>query len=351
MELPAPRATPPEVFSLDEIARAAGVPLPRVHALVDQGAVRTFGPARRPYVARAEAIAAVRALTARRGPLAGPRLFGPPSRVDRAAGLSLAGSGAVHVGVAAVALALAGANPTLPATFAEAPARQPHVRLVFVSAPGAGGGGGGGGQRRPRPPSSAARQGLSEHASPVPARRPPAPVVAPPRPDPLAAQPLHLVAPVVSRAADERDRPGTVDAPVAEAAPSAGPGGRDGAGMGRGAGIGSGRGDGLGDGTAGGLGGGSYGPGSGVTPPQLLREVKPDYTESARLQAVEGEVVLEVVVRRDGTVGDVRLREGLGHGLDERAMAAVQQWRFVPAARLDVPIDVLVEIAVEFRLR
>jgi protein TonB len=99
------------------------------------------------------------------------------------------------------------------------------------------------------------------------------------------------------------------------------------------------------------MGGGPYRPGSGITPPRIIREKKADYTEEARRRNVEGEVVLEIVVRRDGSVGDIRLIDGLGSGLNERAIAAVKQWLFSPAKRLGVPVDVLVEVAVEFKLR
>jgi protein TonB len=58
-----------------------------------------------------------------------------------------------------------------------------------------------------------------------------------------------------------------------------------------------------------------------------------------------------VVVRSDGTVGSARVIRGLGYGLDERATAAVRQWRFAPARRLGAPVDVIVEVAMEFNLR
>jgi TonB family protein len=99
------------------------------------------------------------------------------------------------------------------------------------------------------------------------------------------------------------------------------------------------------------MGGGPYRPGSGITPPKILQEVKADYTEDARRRNIEGEVVLEIVVRRDGSVGDVKLLNGLGSGLNERAITAVKQWRFAPAKRLGAPVDVIVEVAVEFKLR
>jgi protein TonB len=47
----------------------------------------------------------------------------------------------------------------------------------------------------------------------------------------------------------------------------------------------------------------------------------------------------------------VRLVRGLGAGLDQRAIDAVRQWRFSPARRFGTPVDVLVQIAVEFRIR
>ena len=60
---------------------------------------------------------------------------------------------------------------------------------------------------------------------------------------------------------------------------------------------------------------------------------------------------MEIVVKRDGGVGDVTVLRGLAAGLDQRAVAAVRQWQFAPARRLGEPVDVIVEIAVEFTLR
>ena len=58
------------------------------------------------------------------------------------------------------------------------------------------------------------------------------------------------------------------------------------------------------------------------------------------------EVVVRATARRH-----VRVLQGLGSGLDQRAIDAVRQWRFNPARRLGTAVDVMVEIAVEFRLR
>jgi protein TonB len=116
-------------------------------------------------------------------------------------------------------------------------------------------------------------------------------------------------------------------------------------------GSGPGVGPGVDDGTGGGAGGGPYRPGSGVEPPRLLREVKAQYTDDARKRGITGGVLLEVVIKSDGSVGDVKVLRGLGYGLDERAMSAVRNWRFAPARRLGSPVDVIVEVEVEFSLR
>jgi TonB family protein len=159
------------------------------------------------------------------------------------------------------------------------------------------------------------------------------------------------VAPVAVVASSERDQTGVIDVPAPPVSDSRGSGEGGGAGTGTGTGLGSGDGSGIGPGSGGGMGGGPYRPGSGVTPPRILREVKANYTEDARRKNIEGEVVLEIVIRRDGTVGDVTLLEGLPSGLNDRAIEAVRQWRFVPAQRLGQPVDVIVEVAVEFKLR
>jgi TonB family protein len=132
---------------------------------------------------------------------------------------------------------------------------------------------------------------------------------------------------------------------------SHGPGKGGGAGTGTGTGLGEGDGSGVGPGSGGGTGGGPYRPGSGIEAPRLLREVRADYTEEARQRGLSGDVVLEIIVRRDGSVGDVRILQGLGAGLNDRAVQAVRQWKFAPARRQGVPVDVIVEVAVEFKLR
>jgi TonB family protein len=194
------------------------------------------------------------------------------------------------------------------------------------------------------------REGRQHLSSPVPVAKPiaPAPV---PTPPPITSEPLPaLIAPIVSSPGDRQNRIGVVEPTMAQT-DSHGPGAGGGAGTGVGTGLGPGSGAGVGPGSGGGTGGGPYRPGSGIEPPRIVREVKADYTEEARRRGLSGEVVLEIVVTRDGTVGDVKLLQGLGSGLDDRAIQAVRQWRFAPATKQGTPVDVLVEVAVEFKLR
>jgi TonB family protein len=155
------------------------------------------------------------------------------------------------------------------------------------------------------------------------------------------------VAPV---AADPVDRPGALTK-AAPASTSNGPGSGGGIGSGNGAGIGEGQGGGIGPGSGGGTGGGPFQPGSGVTPPVLLKEVRPGYTEEARRRSIEGDVLLEIVVRQDGSVGNVRVTRTLGAGLEQKAIEAVRQWKFGPARRQGAAVDVVVDVSVEFKLR
>jgi len=97
----------------------------------------------------------------------------------------------------------------------------------------------------------------------------------------------------------------------------------------------------------------SYRPGNGVTLPRVLHEERPQYTSDAMRAKVQGTVLLECVVRPDGTVGDVQLVRSLDptFGLDQQAIAAAKKWRFVPGTRLGEPVPVLVTIELTFTLR
>ena len=68
---------------------------------------------------------------------------------------------------------------------------------------------------------------------------------------------------------------------------------------------------------------------------------------------VQGSVWIEAVVMPDGSVGDVRITKSLDRifGLDEEALRATKQWRFLPGTRFGQPVPVLVVIELTFTLR
>jgi periplasmic protein TonB len=354
-----------DVYTAGDIAQVAGVPEAQVDALLARGEIRSISaflppdisldPKLDQFVPHAEAVRVVRALRAGRAVGDHNRLgrLLPSENRGRSGTVPFLLSTTIHGAAAAAILIIASLGwaradaPTEPL-----PVNQP-VRMIFLMQPGPGGGGGGGGRKIPSPPPMAERKGVERMPSPLPARRLPPPVRPPEpvRPPPPPLETKTIVAPVVTAAADQRDREGVIEKVPEPPKESPGPGAGQGVGTGQGSGIGEGAGPGIGPGEGGGTGGGPYRPGSGVDPPRLLREVRADYTDEARRAGVTGEVLLEIVVRRDGNVGDVKVLRGLNAGLDQRAIQAVRQWRFAPARLKSTPVDVVVEVAVEFKLR
>ncbi len=98
--------------------------------------------------------------------------------------------------------------------------------------------------------------------------------------------------------------------------------------------IGSGPGSTMGDGPRDGLGGlgelqSRYR--SGVTLPSCAYCPDPQYTDEAREAKLQGRVILRVLVGADGRASQIRIVQGIGLGLDERAEQAIRGWKFVPA--------------------
>ena len=94
----------------------------------------------------------------------------------------------------------------------------------------------------------------------------------------------------------------------------------------------------------------SSGLGPGITPPKALYAPDPDYTERARSDRFQGDIVLGVVVGADGNARSVWVVRPLGEGLDENAVATVGAWKFAPARKNGEPVAVIVNVEVTFRL-
>ena len=90
--------------------------------------------------------------------------------------------------------------------------------------------------------------------------------------------------------------------------------------------------------------------GPAATPVEITFKPNPVYTEEARNLKLEGEVLLEVSFSADGTLHVNRVVRGLGHGLDEAAIAAANKIRFKPAMRSGQPVDSTAVVHVTFQL-
>jgi TonB family protein len=241
-----------------------------------------------------------------------------------------------------------GAHSTAAATVVEKPITN---NIIWLNEPGPGGGGGGGGNRMKEPPRKVEVPGKDKITVPV---APPAPKLEAPQETKVEPAPTpQLNIPAMTMASAQDTLPGALSAPPGPPTLSQGSGVGGGAGTGAGTGIGPGNGSGLGPGYGGGTGGGYYRPGNGVTLPKILREVKPQYTSDAMRAKVQGTVLLECVVRPDGSVSDIQVVKSLDStfGLDQEAVKAARQWRFQPGTRMGEPVAVLVTIELTFTLR
>ena len=123
-----------------------------------------------------------------------------------------------------------------------------------------------------------------------------------------------------------------------------------GMGNGSGGGLGSGKGGGFGPGEGGGVGGGVFRVGGGVSQPAVIFKVDPEYSEEARKAKYSGTVTLAVVVDSEGHARDIHVIKSLGMGLDEKAVEAVEKWKFKPGMKGGQAVNVRATIEVNFRL-
>jgi periplasmic protein TonB len=89
---------------------------------------------------------------------------------------------------------------------------------------------------------------------------------------------------------------------------------------------------------------------NGTTIPEVIFNPEPSFSEEARKSKTQGTVLLLLVVGRDGRPYDIRVRQTLGMGLDEKAVEAVNRWRFRPATLNGQPVATAIEVQVDFHL-
>jgi protein TonB len=251
---------------------------------------------------------------------------------------------AIHVSVVAL-LFLVGTNKAVQQVVKQqialiAPDLTPYQAQPVKKSPM--GGGGGGGDRSPTPPSKGKLPKIATRQF-----VPPMAVIRNPDPK-LVMEPTLVIQPDANIPKINMDVLGD---PLAKSGiPSNGPGSGAGIGTGSGGGVGSGGGAGFGPGHGGNMGGGAYRIGGGVSPPTVLFKVEPEYSEEARKAKFQGTVVLFIVVDEKGNPRDLRVIRPLGLGLDQKAIEAVEKWRFNPGKKDGKAVPVQATIEVNFRL-
>jgi protein TonB len=88
-----------------------------------------------------------------------------------------------------------------------------------------------------------------------------------------------------------------------------------------------------------------------ITEPEKISGPNPLYPEAARRARIQGVVVLECVIGKDGGVKTVKVLRGLPLGLTESAVDAVKKWRFNPSTLNEKPVEVLYILTVRFNLQ
>jgi protein TonB len=198
--------------------------------------------------------------------------------------------------------------------------------------------GGGGGNHNPFP----ASHGNLPKASLDPQLVPPT-VIVPKEMPKLPAKESVVVAPDI-----RLPQGGRIGDPMSQFSRvlSNGPGGPGGIGPGCCNGVGPSSGPGFGPGPS-----GIYPAGKmGVTVPQVIFNPEPSFSDEARKAKAQGIVLLVLVVGKDGLPHDIRVGQSLGMGLDEKAIEAVNRWRFRPATLNGQPVATQIAVQVDFRL-
>lgn len=85
--------------------------------------------------------------------------------------------------------------------------------------------------------------------------------------------------------------------------------------------------------------------------PRKIKDVLPTYTEVARRARIEGVVILEIIIDKQGNVKNIKVLRGLPMGLTEAAIEAVKQWKYEPSTLNGKPIEIQGTVTVTFRLQ
>ena len=93
-----------------------------------------------------------------------------------------------------------------------------------------------------------------------------------------------------------------------------------------------------------------YSIGGSVRPPVLVYAQDPEFSKEARRDKISGNVVVQLIVDKDGKPRKVHVLRSLRPDLDQKAVEAVQRYKFKPAMNNGVPVAVHLNVSVNFQI-
>lgn len=92
----------------------------------------------------------------------------------------------------------------------------------------------------------------------------------------------------------------------------------------------------------------------GLEPPVITKKVSPNYPKRALSIKLQGYVMLEAILGKDGQIRDIKVLRGLGKskfGFEKSAMEALERWEFQPGKLNNEPVDVRMSLTLRFSIR
>jgi TonB family protein len=90
--------------------------------------------------------------------------------------------------------------------------------------------------------------------------------------------------------------------------------------------------------------------GRGVTPPRVIHQTEPAFSDLARKEKYQGVVLVSIIVDKTGQPRNIRIVRPLGLGLDQKAVESISTWQFDPAEKNGEPVDMEISVEVNFHL-
>jgi TonB family protein len=251
----------------------------------------------------------------------------------------------VHVGVVGTLIYLSTLTISKPKVIAGDSLLMEPINLSLPKMEVKSGGGGGGGTKAPTPASKGVLPKASDKQF-----VPPTPIITQAQPY-LTAEPT-IIAPQLASLLPVTDLLHMGDPNGVVGPPSAGTGTGGGIGSGTGHGVGTGDGAGAGPGSGGGFGGGIYHVGGtgGASAPTCPVQPEPNYSDDARKAHIQGTVILDSIIQKDGSIDVTKVDRSLGYGLDDEAKKVLKKWKCNPGKVNGQAVAVQLQIVINFHL-